>query len=363
MLNAIQKTIFLAIALLGLNANSNAQFTLLDSLKAYYPFNGNANDESGNGNDAVVDGATLTTDRFGNDTSAYEFDGFNDWINTKKIFDYKYRTLSVWAKAYDIKGTGPNENIVVSQNSNGLKYGLIKLVFGNSKLYLKAGGETNFHTYLSPIDSSWYHFVLIRDGSQTIYYINNVMIGTNNSGTVGSISYPNDTLIIGMGRRIILGMFNGAFDGKIDDIRIYNRALNPREVDMLYHEGNCTQFIYDTITTYDTITFYDTTYITVTDTLLIDIEVGLAPPLDVNTIKVFPNPSLSHITIDNGDYANMVGYSIEITNNLSQQVFQSAITQQQFYIDLSTWGGPGLYFLSVIDPSSNIVTTRKIVLQ
>ena len=46
-----------------------------DGLVAYYPFNGNANDESGNGNHGTVNGATLTTDRDGNENSSYSFDG------------------------------------------------------------------------------------------------------------------------------------------------------------------------------------------------------------------------------------------------------------------------------------------------
>ena len=46
-----------------------------DGLVAYYPFNGNANDESGNGNHGIVDGAALSMDRFGNLNSAYLFDG------------------------------------------------------------------------------------------------------------------------------------------------------------------------------------------------------------------------------------------------------------------------------------------------
>ena len=51
-------------------------------LVAYYPFNGNANDESGNGNDGIVNGSTLTSDRNGDDNAAYEFDGLNGYIDT-----------------------------------------------------------------------------------------------------------------------------------------------------------------------------------------------------------------------------------------------------------------------------------------
>ena len=53
-----------------------------NGLVAWYPFNGNANDESGNGNghDGVVNGATLTDDRFGNVLSAYYLNGQTDYI-------------------------------------------------------------------------------------------------------------------------------------------------------------------------------------------------------------------------------------------------------------------------------------------
>ena len=51
-------------------------------LKAYYPFNGNANDESNYSNDATVTGAVVTTDRFGSLNQAYLFDGVNDYIDT-----------------------------------------------------------------------------------------------------------------------------------------------------------------------------------------------------------------------------------------------------------------------------------------
>ncbi len=55
---------------------------LSDGLVAYYPFNGNANDESGNGNNGIVHGATLTADRSGNANSAYSFNGIDNYIDT-----------------------------------------------------------------------------------------------------------------------------------------------------------------------------------------------------------------------------------------------------------------------------------------
>ena len=56
-----------------------------NGLVGYWPFNGNANDQTPNGNNGTVNGATLTTDRFGNANSAYNFDGINDYIQINNI--------------------------------------------------------------------------------------------------------------------------------------------------------------------------------------------------------------------------------------------------------------------------------------
>jgi len=73
-----------------------------DSLVAYYPFNGNANDESGNGNNGIVNGATLTADRFGNANSAYSFDGVSNYIevadNSTLNFGTNDFSISMWLK-------------------------------------------------------------------------------------------------------------------------------------------------------------------------------------------------------------------------------------------------------------------------
>ncbi|MGK5093982.1 hypothetical protein WDW89_18465 [Deltaproteobacteria bacterium TL4] len=69
------------------DSSGNLKYSLQSSsiptngLVAYYPFNGNANDESGNWNNGTVNGATLTTDRHGNANKAYSFDGADDYIN------------------------------------------------------------------------------------------------------------------------------------------------------------------------------------------------------------------------------------------------------------------------------------------
>jgi len=137
--------------------------------------------------------------------------------------------------------------------------------------------------------------------------------------------------------------------------------------DLCLYYDTLTTMVYDTtfITIIDTITVIDTNLISVTDTLFINIGISAIPsPNNINTIRVFPNPANDHITIDNGNYNNMGGYSLEIKNISGQIVFQSIINQQSFYVNLNTtFTGMGIYFISIIDPNNTVIDTRKIILQ
>ena len=82
---------------LGLGLNAYSQPFLTNGLVAYYPFNGNANDATGNGNNGTVHGAVLTTNRFGDVNSAYLFDGNSAYIETARpLPDMQSATFSVW---------------------------------------------------------------------------------------------------------------------------------------------------------------------------------------------------------------------------------------------------------------------------
>ena len=111
-------------------------------------------------------------------------------------------------------------------------------------------------------------------------------------------------------------------------------------------------------------TVYDTTACSTFDTLFINIAVaGLTAPNNLGKIKIWPNPANDHITIDNGNYGILSGYSVKIETVLGQEVFKSAINQQQFSVDLSTWNGKGIYLVHILDNQNNIIETKKIVLQ
>jgi len=95
-----------------------------DGLVAWYPFNGNANDESGNGNDGDVNGAILTEDEYGNSNSAYYFDG-NDRIDIahRNDFDWSAMTFMIVYKDYDNPNAVPNGNSILVSKQPGSGWG------------------------------------------------------------------------------------------------------------------------------------------------------------------------------------------------------------------------------------------------
>ena len=101
----------------------------------------------------------------------------------------------------------------------------------------------------------------------------------------------------------------------------------------------------------------------VQDTLIIETLILGSNPVQSNEIKVYPNPAHSFLEIDNGNFALMGGYSIRIENSLGQIVFNQAVNQQIFSINLSTWTGDGVYYLHIINSNGITQEIKKIVLQ
>jgi hypothetical protein len=219
---------------------------LNDGLVAYYPFNGNANDESGNGNNGAVNGATLTTDRFGNIGKAYNFNGISNYIriNNSSSLNNVSITISGW---FNTNNLAANDNLDVKGiigkwwqspsvcNGNYNAY-LVCLTKPLSQSSTFVGGATSFYEgnvfYASNAIStnSWYHFVFVHNSAVGgSLYINGNLVRSNSSKGI----ICNSLNSLNIGADINNGNLYRFFNGKIDDIRIYNRALSQSEVTYL----------------------------------------------------------------------------------------------------------------------------------
>jgi hypothetical protein len=227
----------------------------IQGLVAYYSFNGNADDASGNGYNGTVHGASLVTDRFGNGNSAYSFNGKNNYIDLGDILDNVFCadtaqfSVSGWAK---INAYNPNGgNIIIGKATGGPGPYQWDLSYNNDGTL--AGGvfsDSTVNNYLIKYTSigtnQWFHFVLIFDGKQPLndriqIFLNTTLYTQNyqSGGTLGT-STKNTSISLIIGGQNHYPLPQNLFDGFIDDIRIYNRPLTIAEIDALYHEGGWT---------------------------------------------------------------------------------------------------------------------------
>lgn len=337
----MKKTLLLLFSLV-LTIITQAQIPTT-GLVGYYPFTGNANDYSGNNLNGTVSGATLTTDRFGNPNCAYSFNGATSYIgingfNCPNDWSISFWFLSNSTTAFDMEyliGTGTGvpwgKGVGISGGGNAEITGKKIITYdGNS-------ATGNWALGSDYVNALWYHVVVVDSASYHHVFVNDVRYP---DALLNDVNLTN----LSIGKRMDNFFY---FNGKIDDICFYDRVLDDSEVYALYTDGLCFQTI------------------TVTDTLIINANItGFNPVTYDNTIKIYPNPTNDHITIDNGtNYTSMSGYTLKITNSLSQIVFTTAITQQIYSVDLSTWTGNGTYFVFLIDDLGNIRDVRKIILQ
>ena len=212
---------------------------LSDGLVAYYPFNGNANDESGNGNNGTVNGATLTTDRTGNSNSSYGFNvsGYIVVSDSNTLDLTTSTTFSLWINNY-----GNVESNVLSKGATWsalwADYGL---GFYNDVLQFEISNNANvpeFRKFSVIQKNVWTYITIVYQNSTVSFYENGVLVDQQSLpySTMRTSSQP-----LYIGRRYIGHPDSGdfPFKGLIDDVRIYNRALAASEIQQIYQGGTC----------------------------------------------------------------------------------------------------------------------------
>jgi len=223
----------------------------IDSLKldliAYYPFNNSAADSSGNNNNGTATNVTAVADRFGNANAAYQFDGISSFIEVKDNVALRLSntdfTINTWVytAAYnasygsiliDKRGTG---------SANGWNFGIAGYGDLNNSVgadgivtYAVSGGSDPYAAGKKIIGINQWHMIT------TLYSVSNHEISIYVDGVLDDMasgiptpnSETNADMFIGKDNPDV---YNGyLFQGAIDDIRIYGRALSLSEIKKLY---------------------------------------------------------------------------------------------------------------------------------
>lgn len=283
---------------------------LQSGLVAFYPFCGNANDESGNGNHGTPMGATLTTDRFGVANSAYNFNGSQYIIGSANNYPTGTRTISLWFYATNI-GVSNEGPTVIGYGGGNCGTSWFETIDNpgtpnNQQNTYQVQGHCNNESVVYDYgathpNNAWHHWVITTSPGGTKFYIDGVLV-------VSDTTFINETFVQGkdfiFGGPVDVGGVGFYTDnniyglaGKLDDIFIYNRELSSSEIMLLYQSQSILWSTGSTSTSITVAPLQTTTYyVTVTDniTTCIDSVTITIPPVDTSLSVLDPTTICSN---------------------------------------------------------------------
>jgi hypothetical protein len=242
---------FLVLFLFLINScnksNSPNNVNLTQGLLAYYPFNGNANDQSGNKLNGIIQGGVVfSADKAGKPNSAVTFDGVSGYIlvpDSNGLLATDAVSISFLTNLSDVANRGALINRVNFNSSAGLSYGVNMSSPTPNERFNFGAIPNNFDCSSSAYDiynvmmdngfvilpNQWYHVVAVFSDSVQQIYVNGILRTriTKNYKTLNKCS-GSSLLIGGWWKNDIISV-----KGSMDEIRIYNRALNQDEITAL----------------------------------------------------------------------------------------------------------------------------------
>ncbi|MBI1305821.1 MAG: T9SS type A sorting domain-containing protein [Bacteroidetes bacterium] len=317
---------------------------LSEGLEGYWSFSGNALDSSELKNHGAVQGATLTYDRFGNENSAYHFDG-NDYIYLKYPSTNYRSTISInfWIRTSIEK---KDMCVINCFNSIDGEWGVSCMSHKSLGWYMAGGsGENNRiqgHRTGQWLNDTCWHMITFTYNSENnamLVYIDARLSGTTNiSGSSGgfesndSIRYfQNQPWVFGAHSQFISDLNNNGpkyYIGDLDEVSFYNKVLNDSEVMILYlPSDSCEKFI--------------------------KVE---------SALKIYPVPTHSVITIEFGSRITQLGKVFQIYNSIGQLIYEENINSSKTTLDLKSLCASGMYLFVFRQDEKTILATKKVIL-
>jgi hypothetical protein len=318
----MKKQLFILIAgffCLNSFAQTPPSYIPVNGLVGWWPFNGNANDESGNGNNGTLVGNTsLANDRFGTSNSAYTFDGNGDYIdcgNSPSVNITGSLTISAWFYALDYNDA---RGILTKSPLPPVDDGY-QLVVGALVPLDITFLNTNCG-YVAPT-LTWVHVVTVFDSiTQTVSQYTNGILDTAISVTFNVIGTSPDNLCLGTHRPTFTP--NWSWSGTLDDIGIWNRALTASEISQVYYGPT----------------------------------IGVKVLEPENEFVVYPNPARDLILIKLDIEAQPRNYSI--IDFLGHRLIAGTLIGETTTVDISALAD-GIYFLELTGQAKQTVKLIK----
>ena len=243
----IMKKVLAALFAVALGLNLSAQvpnYVPTEGLVAWYPFNGNANDESGNGNDGVAENVTAEFDRFGNVNGAFGFQGQNccgqpDELVQQVVIENSIINLggdysvSAWFLSSNIEkyqqclfNSIPHTGFVVEYNNEHAP-DVTTVGLGPGNAYWNTLYQHG--PFADYTENQWYQVVFVKQNANFHLYIDGAL---DWESTYGFADVYNLEVGIRFGS---IGGGHQIMNGSLDDCGIWNRALTEEEVLALYN--------------------------------------------------------------------------------------------------------------------------------
>jgi hypothetical protein len=296
-------TIVILLAIIGLS--SFAQVKLDSGLVAYYPFNGNANDASGNCHNGTASNVVFDS-LYGIKGEGIYANGINSIINfSEKILPQSGDlSISVWTKTNTTVVCG---EYITENNYGQLGFG-IEFYGGNSnglKYQPNNGLPATSSQVIGNIatnDNQWHNITAVWSSGVVLQiYVDGVLDNQKFSSEINQGGLVNTYFLDWVDNNNTHLRYKGC----MDELRIYNRALTQVEIDSLYH-----------------------------------IQTGIKEKILNNEINIYPNPAINNLIIESPQAV------IEITNIQGQIIKTFAITGNKTNIDVSAFPS-GVYVVEV----------------
>lgn len=289
--------------------SSSCNPDIATGLIAQYDFTGNANDQSANANNGIISGASLVADRFGNVNSAYYYDGINNYIEIPNISAYNNQlyTISYWVKFSTASTSGSGgfdvNPALISKLAPSASVTYDNWVFyeGNGTPGFAYGTAGYGGSAALFNDNNWHNIVCTVNNDSVRFYYDGVQ--TDKVAKGPNLTFNTEPIRIGRS----MATYWKAFNGIIDDFRIYNIPLTACDIDSLYNMTN-------------------------------PISVGISKLTKNEIIKVYPNPTNNVLNIANGQ-GNYI-----ITDVFSRMVKEVSITSDNYQLNITGFKS-GVYFL------------------
>lgn len=294
------------------------------SIAEYY-FKGNAADSSGNSYDGVNMGAVLTNDRNGIANSAYLFNGSNSFIslnNNNAIINTTVFTITAWVQLNGSGGGTDNNNpIYVQRQDATMNTSAIGFIAENNagKTLLAVrtyGNAAEIVESDAPSYGSWHHYAAVCDGNYLKLYLDGTEVASNNfTQSSGLIDYNIDHVEIG--RQVYLSTVVGLMNGVIDEVKIFDCALDNNEI-------------------------------------LDEVTASITEISDQNEVIIFPNPSSDKVYI-----SSEFNFEYNLINHLGEVVLSGQYLE---FIDVQGLAS-GVYIIELQDTQSDYLTRERVIIK